>query len=199
MLKLRPPQHGIDDPVEWVSPLDCWDNDRIKREQDAQIAAEVARLPPLPADASAEMKADREKETAALDKAVRGRHPVTVYFTGSTRYSLDADTPALDGGHVAPRDYLTGPATVFEIRSLGHAEYRRADKADDDFETFARLGLVKVSHGGTTYTIERGPDGVSGPWLDALDRASRGLLFQLGMAVFRLCQQGSVNVSEGKP
>ena len=94
----RPPQHAADAAPLFIARTDdAWDDERIKRERAA-------------------MKADG-----------KARHPVQVYYSGSSRYDLDA--PATVGGQAAtPREYLRegSTPTVFHLRRGADLALRRA-------------------------------------------------------------------------
>lgn len=207
MLKFLPPQYGVNDPVEWVSPTDKWDNARFNREIEAEVERRIALLPPIAepepgADLGihAAEHAKRKAEIKRLRAEVSAAHPVSVYMSGSTRFDADARMVGFDGVSVTASDYLADEPTVFVLRDLDDAEYKRGNKADDDFHTFACLGLVTVRHAGETHEVERdkATGQISRTWVDALARSDRNLLTHMGMAVYRLCQQGSVSRAEGK-
>ena len=72
----RPPQHAADAPILYVcSEDDAWDLERIERER------------------------------KALKNEGGGRHCLDVYYSGETRYDIDAPH-TVGGSTVTPRSYL---------------------------------------------------------------------------------------------
>lgn len=188
MLRLTPaapPSHSVDDVPTWICGTD-------------------------PAWDMAKIKADREKIGDNL-----AAHPVEIYYSGATRYSLDAKItmPDVLRGH-------DGPATVtvehymlpgkrptrFEMRALGARDWAIASRDLEavGFLEFAKRGLVRVCDVAgedgkpTTIVPPSDADGVADAWLDAVSRSDRHLLGGLGVAVFNL-SKNEVAVAEGKP
>jgi hypothetical protein len=186
MLRLSPPAHSIDDVPTWIAGTDpAWDIALIKAHRELL----------------------GEKNLAA--------HPVEIYYSGATRYSLEAkitmpdvlrgpDGPAA----VTVEHYLlTGKRpTLFELRQLGARDWAIARRVVEEqgFLEFARRGLVRVRDAvgedgqPSTITPPRNSDGILDAWVDDVSKADRNLLGALGMAVHNL-SQNEVAVAEGKP
>lgn len=95
MLKL--PTHSLDRDSVYIDVLDpAWDTDRVSEEREAM-------------------------EAAGEDPS---EHPVTVYFSGASRYDLDAPRQVGDKT-LTPRDYLTEPGTEFTLARMGWKKFRR--------------------------------------------------------------------------
>jgi hypothetical protein len=156
------------------------------------------------------VKADREKLGENL-----AAHPVEVYYSGATRYSLEAKITmpevlrSPDGPDAVTVEHYMLPGkrpTRFEMRVVGARDWALASRAIDQqgFLEFARRGLVRVcdaeGEGGNpaTVTPPRNEDGVLDSWLDPVSQGNRGLLGGLGLAVYML-SKNEVAVVEGKP
>lgn len=65
-----------------------------------------------------------ESDRKAIDDAEQGglEHPVEKYYTGESRYDIDAEYQAPDGPKTA-RSYLKGTPTEFELRPLEMREF----------------------------------------------------------------------------
>jgi hypothetical protein len=186
MLRLTrtPPAHGIDDKPMWIAGDDP--------------AWDVERI---------------EAERAKLGKNVDA-HPVNVYYSGKTRFSLDAKISlprALcidDAPMVCTIESYFKPGaapTLFELRALGSRDEAIARVALNaaGFYEYARRGLGAVTgvedDKGRPQTLDlpRDRDGsVSEKWFD--DLADRSLIAAIGWAVYTLTQN-EVVVDEGKP
>lgn len=185
MLRLTPPAHSVDDVPTWICGTD-------------------------PAWDFERIKADRAKLGDNI-----AAHPVEVYYSGSTRYSLEAkitmpevlrgpDGPAL----VTVEHYLLPGKrpTRFEMRQLGARDWAIASRAleEQGCLEFAKRGLVRVCDmlgddgKPSTVTPPRNDDGVLDEWLNAVSRSDRHLLGALGIAVLNL-SKNEVAGAEGKP
>jgi hypothetical protein len=179
-----PPSHSVDDVPTWIAGDD-------------------------PAWDMELVKADRAKlgDNAAA-------HPVEVYYSGSTRYSLTAQITmpevlrSPDGPTtVAVEHYIRKDKkpTRFEMHTVGARDWAFAVRMIDShgFFEFARRGLDRVLDAEgpdgkpATVTPPRTEDGVADAWLDALSQSNRALLDNLGFAVYKL-SKNEVAVAEGK-
>lgn len=166
----RPPQHAVDAAPTFIAPTDdAWDDERIKRERAA-------------------MKAEGDK----------ARHPVAVYYSGESRYDLDA--PVTIGGQVAtPREYLREGCTptVFHLRRDANVALRRAQALavitdprarEAAIWDLVRHGVAKVTEGFDDHAPWDLEGGGIRPLTDAdmqqLHNLGGGLLSDIGYAVF---------------
>ena len=114
---LGPATHRIDAPIIYIHPLDdAWDRERIEAERETLRGALATAL---------ESSTDPKRRAAI---ACDMRHPVDVYYSGATRYDLDAPlklwTSATEKPQpVTARGYLRGPATEFTLRRLDSARW----------------------------------------------------------------------------
>ena len=163
----RPPQHHVDARITFVHPADdAWDNERIRDEQAAMLAAGQAPK----------------------------NHPMARYFGGWTRYHIDAEATVI-GTSVAPRHYLLDGVqpTTWRLRRLTHAQWQEvfplyhhaASREDKPFAAYllaAKLGIERV---------DNGPDlELTGGRLTASDLAKlheihHDLVYDLGEAVYQ--------------
>jgi hypothetical protein len=183
---IAPPAHSVDDIPTWIAGTDpAWNIDLIKAHRELL----------------------GEKNIAA--------HPVEVYYSGSTRFSLDAKITmpevlrGADGPHTVTVEHYLLPGkrpTLFEMAQLGARDWAIARRVVEEqgFLEFARRGLVRVRDAvgedgkPATITPPRNSDGILDEWLDDVSKADRNLLGALGMAVHNL-SQNEVAVAEGKP
>jgi hypothetical protein len=153
----------------------------------------------------------RERDVLGADADL---HPVTIYYRGTTRFSLEAEMTVPeairgDGPATATIEHWYIPKarpTRFELRSLGGRDWAIAEHAVESlgYYEFARRGLVRVcdvpGEDGQPTTVKppRGEDGaILEWWLDGMSREHRDLLDALGQAVYRLSKYG-VARDEGK-
>lgn len=125
---MRVPTHGIDDAAEFVElSKDNWELDTVQKEQKEM---EAAGEPPED-------------------------HPVAIYFSGESRFSLDATSVVL-GQTRSAREYVKKDATYWMLKRLPRRQYRtyltlfRQDNRELANETAVQLGVSEV----------RGPRGV---------------------------------------
>ena len=180
MLNLNPPQHAPDDPPTWISPSDtAWDTERIKAEK------------------------------ATLGEEAADQHPVEIYYSGATRFSLKAEivAPEQIGGPVKITDYIIGKPTRFEIRRLDARGSRRmsgliikeqkTDIATGEWQFVAiKRGVVAVRN--PDMELKRDDDGHLGQgFVDMLDQQG-GLVLSLASAISSLTFRAT-EAAEGKP
>jgi hypothetical protein len=166
----RPPQHAADAAPIFIAPTDdAWDIERIKRERAA-------------------LKNDNAEV----------RDAVALYYSGETRYDLDA--PVTIGGQiVTPRHYLRegSTPTVFHLRRDAPTALKRAQALavfgdlrarEAAWWDLARSGIAKITDGftdGAPWKLEGGgPFPLTDADLMALHDAGRGLVQDVGLAVF---------------
>jgi hypothetical protein len=143
-------------------------------------------------------------------------HPVHVYYSGATRFSLEAmiTVPEAIRGDGPPSVKIShywlpdARPTRFELCSVGALDWDFAFAAKvgaaDSWAEFARRGLVRIHDAegddGKPTLIEpaRGRDKlITDQWLNEVSRADRQLLAALGSAVFSI-SKGEVAEAEGK-
>lgn len=220
MLKLstppqRPPQHGIDDTVEWILPTDsAWDKDRVEAERailagplEAEHDELEAKLKAAQDPGEAQELVDRLLEVKKARQAAVARHPVGVWYSCATRYSHDAQLTVPeeirkdDKASCTIGDYLTGQPIRFVLRSLGARAFRKVNAADKDawFIEAVKYGLVRIEQPDQDPIVpDTDPSGaIREWWLDWLDRHDRTLIDQLGAAIYGLARRGVDD--EGKP
>jgi len=173
-LRITPPPYSVDDKPQWVHRSDP--------------AWDLERF-------------EREREILGERE---GLHPLLVYYSGATRFSLTAKitVPAEIRGDgpvsAAPTDWLTGDPTIFEIKSVSALDWSIANTTIEklDYE-LVRRGLVAVENIDVELTRDRAGL-VSAEWLDTVSRADRGIIESLGAAIYRLSSSERTSV-EGKP
>jgi hypothetical protein len=177
----RPPPHAADAaPLFLPASDDAWDDERIERER------------------------------KALKNEGSERHPVTAYFSGATRYDLDA--PATIAGQVmTPRAYLRegSTPTVFHLRRDANVALRRAQALavwadararESALWELVRHGVSKVTEGfaGQAWPFDGGgPFPLTDADMLQLHDIGAGLLHEVGLAVF--FANGPLSDIEGKP
>jgi len=194
-LKIRPPQHAIDDKHVYIDPVDpAWDLVRIQAEKDRLVEAALALLP-LTASETDKRKAKREAEA---------KHPVEVWYLARTRFSLEARILVPEklrtGEHpesaVPITDYMIGDPTEFVIRPLSARAQNRlrpAMRSQDPNWTIeaAAFGLMAINQpdGSGPGALPRGSDGlVVESVIDDINNSDRLRLSQIGAAVYWLTQ-----------
>jgi hypothetical protein len=198
----RPPQHTIDTVSKWIHPADpAWDLERAEVERQRLREAAIANLPE---------NATLEEQTKAAD-AAQNKHPIAVWYTGATRYSLTAKHTVPERLRTAEHPepavpitaYMTGTPRCWVIRSLGAVAYREVLSTPSAVFglTAARHGLVRVEDPDNDEPIEPDRKSPSSPismeWIDMVDQQDRSILNQLGMAIFSLSEAKGVG-DEGK-
>ena len=172
-LRITPPSYSVDDPPQWIHRSDP--------------AWDLERF-----KREREQLGDREAE-----------HPLLVYYSGSTRFSLTAPVTVPepirgDGPATAPPSaWLIGDPTIFEIKSLGALDWSISMTVIDkmDYE-LVRRGLVAVQNIDLELTRDRAGL-VSPEWLDTVSRADRRLIESLAAAIYRLSSSEGAG-AEGK-
>jgi len=176
MLKInRPPAHSIDDKPQWIHRSD-------------------------PAWDLDRFKLERE----ALGER-EAEHPLLVYYSGATRFSLTAEItvpePIRGDGpaSASPSAWLIEQPTIFELKSVGALDWAIANANPEKMDwELARRGIVAVTN--IDMDLERDPltGLVASHWLDALSQADRRIIDQLGGAIYRLSRSERAS-AEGKP
>jgi hypothetical protein len=177
----RPPQHRADAQPLYIARFDdAWDAERIERER-----------------------------TALANENAKTEHPVDLYYSGRTRYDLDA--PCTIGGQVVTaRHYLREGAspTVFELRRVDGRRHDQAlavwarpqERVAAQWD-LARWGVVRVTEGfgGAEWKLEGGAGGLPLTEADVqLFFDAHGMLpALLGIAV--LNASAPLSEAEGKP
>ncbi len=180
----RPPQYRADARPLFIARTDsAWDDERITREREA------------------------------AKKAGGPRHPVDAYYSGETRYDLDA-VSTVDGQAVTVRDYLRAGATptVFTLRRDAQLALQRAQAISVVGDapawtaamwSLARHGLVEAADGftsgapGARWPLEGGgPRPLTDADLQLLHDLGDGLLAAIGTAVFHA--NAPLSEAEGK-
>lgn len=195
-MALKVPRHSISATPIYIAQTDpAWDRDRIKRENDEVEAA---------------LSAWRESQTEGHDPPPRPpgheERPINIYFSGESRYDLDARHP-WRGEHVAARDYLTGDPTRFVLRRMSMTSFARvtdwiqrrtkaeAESGRVDASEWNQIMLYCAQHGIADvqnlegFDLERSGELVSEASIQVLhDVGGMALIEELGLAVFRLSQ-----------
>lgn len=193
-----PPQHSIDDRSHWIAQSDpAWDHDRISAE--AGKLADYARK-------TAAGKSD--DEIAAAVTRAEASHPLALYYSGATRFSLDAPMTiplplrlsAAEDAVTTIRDYLIGVPTVFDLAPLGaraYREYVATLRQPGYWIPAIQHGLISIRD--PDIELERDQSGrITERQIDRIDRADRSILSHVAAAVLLLSHwQGQRD--EGKP
>jgi hypothetical protein len=174
----RPPQHAADAaPLFIASTDDAWDSDLIKRE-----------------------RADLKNHNGA-------RHPIDVYYSGESRYDLDAAVP-IGGQAITPRFYLRDGATptIFRLRRDASMALRRSQAIAVYTDPrawaaalwdLARHGVRDISEAAASWDLEGGgPRPLSDADMQTLHDLGDGILQALGIAV--LHANAPLSDTEGK-
>lgn len=168
MARKRPPQHRADTPGIYIPKSDSsFDVDRFEKE--------IARM-----------------KTDGLDI---NTHPIEVYYSGRTRYDLDA-TEVLFGGSVCARDYFDGSKEPerWTLRRLSWDQWHKVaalvtgGNFDEGMLVAARFGITGVENSPLK------PKGAEVGLLtyedcQAIFDADQSLLSSLGYAVWRYSQE----------
>jgi hypothetical protein len=173
----RPPRHRADAVPVYIDSGDpAWDMDRVAKE-----------------------RADMEKAKRNPD-----RHPVPMYFSGFSRYDLEATFDVL-GEQRCAKDYVDmAQAWCFNLKRLGSRDWysiKSRVQADPDgaFWRACQMGLESID-GPDAPRVTRGPAGVSEDCMDRLFLEIEGgpfLIPRVGQAVY-LCSMPLWDF-EGKP
>lgn len=198
-LKIKPPTHEIDRGGTYVSPDDCWDNDRIHREREFILSKKLLELQEKALATYAANLDGRElteEEIATVKASVvlteeeeleaRRTHPVTRYFAGETRFQLDAADWDHEGKPVTARDYLKGIPTEFHIRRIPWAKFRDIESISQwhkRAEELVRTGLKAIRSEGFEWRIERDTDRVPDEIMGVLHDANHSLITWLAIGI----------------
>lgn len=197
MFRLRPPQHRADQPGHFIHPDDpARDADRIAVEIGEMETAYAAAAAAAPAEyAKARGLEVGELTPAQVGEAVgaavsglrRRDHPLEVYWSGESRYDLQAQGLFM-GKPVNVREYFTkATPTVFTLRRLTWAEWNRLVSIDDArtrLFAFARAGVVAIEGPGVDLKVKTGEE-IPEAWMQALWEADHDWGVVVGAAVVR--------------
>lgn len=170
---LVPPQHRLDVPGQFICD---WDTSL----DTARLAAELAAM-----EAERTKRLADEGESADLRGFRPEDHPLTSYWSGSTRFDLKAQC-YLMGQPVSLRSYFNqGEPTVFTLKRLSWQRYcLLLDSIEDPGEqlrAFAMAGVTAIKGADVDVTFDS--KGVPDEWMQALFDAKHSLLQVLGTAV----------------
>ena len=166
-MRKRPPQHRADAPGVFIPRTDeSFDRDRY----------------------DAEIRKMREAKLPIAD------HPIERYYSGRTRYDLDA-SDLLFGQEVTARGYFSREAPeMFVLRRLGRAEFHRvmhlaeAGQVVEGQLLACRYGVAAVEN--STVRLQGAESGLlTHEDMQSLFEAEQTLCSALGFAVFRFGQQ----------
>jgi hypothetical protein len=179
----HPPQHSADAEIVFISESDpAWDR-RYREEIDALTEAKGSSL----------------------------EHPMVAYYTGRTRFDLDAPGTIVTGeddggptyGTARPRDYLRPEAVprTYHLRRMRSLEVARCDDVGGATSALVAtsLTLAKIGNGPPGYKLKRKPGvPMTDGQLDELrDAIGMELVYQIGRAAIRA--SSSPTAEEGKP
>lgn len=188
MLKLRPPQHTIDDESVFISKRDpAWDFERLEEEKTRLGEAAIANMP---------LAEQTQQGKAKAWEAAVVKHPVERWYACESRYSLKAKMTVPErlrsGKHLNTAatilDYWTDRQipTQFVIKSLGARTRIKVsgmiatDQGDWIFKV-VEDGLVEIRQGAETIDVSD-----TEATFDMLDAADNRLIQDLAVAIWRI-------------
>lgn len=127
-------------------------------------------------------------------------HPLFLYFSGASRYQLDAPSKVCGEDRCA-RDYLKDAPVIWTMRRLGRKPYRmimmleRRDEREERDQEACRFGIESVS-GPRAPTLNPKPAGLRESDLDKIHEYDFTLMERLGPAIIAMSKP--LSAAEGK-